>query len=202
MLLQKPLALALIRNQTPLPSYSNPTFIPDKIFSTLIPIFIIRHPAFAVPSNYESFIATSKIRPGDEDFQLPTKLATQRFLFDFFKQRDGKAPLVVDGDDVVFRTKEIGSAVCEALSIDPSGLRETWEPKPESERPKDPLVRHFLQVSDDSTGILRPENGERKGVEETMEGWEGKYGREVAGQLRGVVEGNMEAYEYMKGFAV
>lgn len=203
MVCRQEVVLPLLRNDATLPSMSsNPTYIPDDIFDSLTPIFIIRHPVLAVASNYEMFTATSNIRPGDDGWIRPTCLRTQRFVFDYFFQRDGKAPLVVDGEDVVWRT-DIGSKVCEALGIDGSKLREEWEPVPQEERIKDPLVSRFTQVSDDSTGIHR-----KKGVrpeislEQAVKEWEGKYGKDVAVRLRATVEENMEHFEYMNRWKI
>ena len=195
--------LAIIRKHSTLPSYSNPTVIPDAVFDTLTPIFIIRHPVFSVPSNYSSLLETSAIRPGDEDWDLITGIGIQRHLFDFFRRRDSQPPLVIDGDDTVWKTPEIGKKVCEALRIGTSGISDQWQAVPEDQRSKDPLLRHFLQVSDNSTGIVRttdapPDNN----LERECEKWIESYGSDVAKLLKQRVEENMPHYDYMKQFVL
>lgn len=147
--------LAIIRKQTIIPSYSNPTMVPDEVVNTLTPTFIIRRPVFSVPRNYSSLLKTSEIRPGIEDWSLITSTQTQRHAFDFFRNRYSCPPWFVDGDDVVWNTAEIGQKVCEAVRIDPSRISDKWEAVPEAKGSKVPLIKHFLQVSDDSTGVVR-----------------------------------------------
>lgn len=61
-----------------------------------------------------------------------------------------------------------------------------------------------MQVSDDSTGIIRsePQRVEPEDLEKAFASWEAKYGENVAKQLRETVEGNMVHYEYMKGWKI
>ena len=106
--LKPELALSLHRDAAPPTLPHNPTVIPDDLFPNLTPVFVIRHPLHVIRSNYESVVASSQIRPGHEDWTLATSLKTPLLLFEYFNERDGHPPLVVDGDDVLWRTQEVG----------------------------------------------------------------------------------------------
>lgn len=133
----------------------NPTNLPDWLFETCTPIIIIRHPALQVESLYRSVKNVSLTRPGEEDFDWLTSLRYCRLLFDLFKAQ-GRTLVVVDGEDVISRTKEMTTNVCKAIGVDPSGVKETWEPTPETERHSNPIVSAFLDTIYNSTGVQRP----------------------------------------------
>lgn len=203
MVYKQDITLALIRNQNvDIPVSSNPTVIPNHIFDSLVPVFVIRNPIHAVPSNYIGFKETSKLRPGGEDWKLITGVPLQRRLFDHFRERNnGKYPLVVDGDDVVWRTAELRDNLCQALDLDSSGISSSWDVTPQDKRHEHSLIRYFLQTIDDSTGIEYP-SGERPeaNLDKAYEKWVGEYEQEVADLLRSTAEENMPHYEYMAQF--
>lgn len=133
----------------------NPTYIPSALFATLNPIFLIRHPALQIPSFYKQMRATTKAQPSDEDFTFMTELSYAKYLFDIFRAR-GKRCIVVDGEDVVWRTRDVANAVCEALGIEKDRISDQWEPVPEAERPTNMLIAHFTKPFHESSGIVRP----------------------------------------------
>lgn len=198
------ITFASIRNEpVDIPVSSNPTVIPDHIFATLTPLFIIRKPVFSVPSNYIAAVDTTAIRPGGEDWKLMNAVPLQRQLFDHFCKRDGHPPFVVDGDDVIWRNEEVRDKLAQFLDIDPQGFSQTWQPVPEDERSEDTMLRYFLQTIDDSTGIERnSEEPPDPDLNKAYTKWSAKYGQEVADQLRGTVEGNMPHYEHMARFKI
>ena len=133
----------------------NPTYVPDWLFETCTPVIVIRHPALSVVSLYNIVENTQKQRPGDEDFHFMTSLWYCRILYDLFVSQ-GRKPIVVDGEDVLWRTAEMSRNVCEALGIDPNGVSETWTPTPEDKRPGHPIVASFTETIHNSTGVERP----------------------------------------------
>lgn len=203
MTFKQDIALSMIRGQdTGIPASSNPTVIPDQIFNTLIPIFIIRNPVHAIPSNYISFRQTSQLRPGGEDWKLVTGVPIQRRLFDHLRDRkEGNRPLVVDGDDVVWRTEDLRKNLSRALNLKSEDISAVWQATPEDERHEHPVIRYFLQTIDDSTGIQYP-SGQRPdaNVDKAYNKWLEEYGEDVADQLRATAEENMPHYEYMAQF--
>lgn len=205
MVCKQEIPLALVRNQSvTIPPSSNPTVIPDEIFANLTPIFVIRNPVFAIPSNYGLFIQVSQLRPGGEDWKLATGVPIQRHLFDHFRERNGgRPPLVVDGDDVIWRTDELRNNLARALSLDPEGFSSVWEATPQEKRQESPILRSFLQTIDDSTGIERPsEHRPDADIGRAYAKWVDGYGQEAADQLRATVEVNMPHYEYMAQFKI
>lgn len=46
---------------------SNPTYLPDEMFQSLIPVILIRHLVNAINSIYRTALQVTKQRPGDED---------------------------------------------------------------------------------------------------------------------------------------
>ena len=103
----------------------------------------------------------SKQRPGDEDFSLITSNKSLRLLFDYFKAQ-GRQPLVVDAEDILWRTHGMAKNLCTALGggggiIDPTGLSDTWQPTPKEQvermNPADYMLTKNIR---DSSGIERP----------------------------------------------
>lgn len=143
------------------------------------------------------------IRASDEDFEILCSYGPMRRLFDHYRSQ-GVEPIVVDGDDIVFRTEEVKGVLAAKLGVKEEGLRETWEEWPEEDRHENPLMKMFLSTIYASRGIERPEGGKRRewDLEETVRMWEGKYGGEEAGRLRKLVEVNMPHWEYLNGFKV
>lgn len=133
----------------------NPTYLPDWLFETCSPIMVIRHPVFQVPSFYTGVSAMTLCGPGQEDFDYLTSLRWCRLLYDLLKSQ-GRPPVVVDGEDVVWRTKEMTTNVCNAIGIDPSGVKDTWETTPSDDRHPNPVIQHFLSTIYNSTGVERP----------------------------------------------
>jgi hypothetical protein len=68
----------------------------------------------------------------------------------------GRPPVVVDGEDVVWRTKEMTTNVCKAIGIHPRGVKETWETTPLEDRHPNPIIQHLLSTIYNSTGVERP----------------------------------------------
>lgn len=104
---------------------SNPTVLPDNVFDSFTPIILIRHPALAVDSIYRGALAFTQQRLGDEDFSIITSTRELGVLFDYYKSC-GQAPTVVDGEGLLWRTKEMSSTLCDRLGIDANGLSDTW----------------------------------------------------------------------------
>lgn len=134
----------------------NPVEMPDALLSKFRPLLLIRHPVLQVDSIYRSMTANSRCRPGDEDFDLITCTGHSRWLFEYFKHTRGEVPLVVDGEDMLFRTEGLGRNICAALGIDSSGLKGEWQPIPEEQRPQNFFIAAMTTTMHESTGIERP----------------------------------------------
>lgn len=135
---------------------SNPTEITDSTFASIIPIIFIRHPVLKQPSLHRSMLAMTACRPGDEDYEITSTLGFCRLLFDFFKAQ-GKQPIVVDGEDVVWRNEELAESLGEKLRLDPKGFSDKWAPEVHADwLPEDPLISNWIIEIERSGGIQRP----------------------------------------------
>ena len=119
-------------------------------------MIIIRNPVLQIPSVYQSVIEMTQCRPGDEDFEATTSLKLCRLIFDVF-QSQGKRPIVVDAEDMLWRTKDLGTSLCAALDIDPQGLKDQWPPLSDEQKPSNhPVMMEWTKTIFESTGIQRP----------------------------------------------
>ena len=141
--------------ERPLP---NPLPVPDHILDKFTPIVLIRHPVLQVDSLWRSMLVNSQCRPGDEDFDLITSTRHSRLLFEYFRHaRGGKVPIVVDAEDVLWRTKELGDKLCTAVNLAPGGFKDTWDPMPEEQKSSNWFVRAMTTTMTESIGIERPD---------------------------------------------
>lgn len=133
---------------------SNVTRMSDQLLSGLTPVFVIRNPVLAVSSFYAAMAGLKlNFEPAGEDMLVQTSLRYCRLIFEYYNRSTGKAPLVVDGEDITWRGKEIGEKLCDALFLDAGVLRDTWEPTPVAERPANPYIWAFTRDMHESTGI-------------------------------------------------
>jgi hypothetical protein len=179
---------------------NNPTFLADEIFHALTPVILIRHPINAIDSIYRTALQVAKKRPGDEDFELITCNKPLRLLFDYFQQRQ-RAPIVVDGDDILWRTDELSKNLRDKLGLEQ--LSQTWEPTSEAEiKAMNPLIYKITEDIQLSRGIQRPDGPrpDEPHLDVAVSSWTAKYGPEVAEQLKGLVEDNMPHYLYLRKF--
>jgi hypothetical protein len=138
----------------------NPTHIPDDLFTTITPVILIRHPALVVDSMYRSCRAIG--RPDkieEEHFDLLCASRPLRVLYDYFTAQ-GRRPIVVDGEDLLWRTDEISEGICARLGhgVEADGLSETWLPTSQSEIAKmNQFAYMFTKDIHDSEGIRRPD---------------------------------------------
>lgn len=181
----------------------NPTWIPDNLFQELRPVILIRHPCLAINSNYRDSLKFTQMRTGDEDFDMMSGNAGLRAFFDFFKSQ-GRDPIVVDPEDLLWRIDDLQKNLGKALNLDPNGLSDTWEPLSENELSKlYPLVAALTRNILESSGIERPEmKPEEPTLEKSMVRWRELYGEEVAEKLGSLVEQNLPHYEYLSRFKV
>lgn len=202
MLTKQDITLGIVRGQ-PVSLGTNPTVIPDPIFKSIVPVFVIRNPLFSMPSTYKLLLATTEMRPGGEDWRICTGVSVQHRLFNFFLERDGKPPVVVDGDEVVWRTDELGQKLCKALGLEAGGLSDTWEAKSDGVHTQDALIAAALHDINASTGIQRGSSRPSSpNLEAEYAKWVEAFGEEAADGIREVAVLNAPLYEYMRGFAI
>lgn len=145
--------MAILRDQ-PFDIPRNPTYIPDIIYDTLSPIVLFRNPIIHITSLHRDLLNGTQIRPGDETFTLTTSLAFTRHLYDQLRDQ-GRNPILIDAEDLLWRTQELGEKLCAALGIE-NVLSEKWDPTPEDQRPTHPAIAQWTKDIHESNGILRP----------------------------------------------
>ncbi|KAK5173462.1 uncharacterized protein LTR77_002143 [Saxophila tyrrhenica] len=204
-LVKRDLLFSVIRSERqPQDAPSNPTLIPDSLLLKFDPIILIRHPIFTIPSFYKQMTRFNLCFESDgEDMRLQTTLQYAWLIFEYLREATGRPPIVVDGDDIVWRAGEVKEGVCAALGLDAAGVQDSWGPTPVEERPTNQYVWEFTKVAHESTGIERvPSKPAVPSIDEAFEGWRKEYGGEVAGHLRSLVEAEMAHYDYLKQFKI
>jgi hypothetical protein len=161
----------------------NDTVLPDKSLELWKPIFLIRHPALAFPSQYKIF----RELKGDEDedpsggkerwLNLFLTLHWTRRLYEFYcekrdikGERDGDEckgrveddspspgllewPVIVDADDII-TSPVIVERLASQIGMDVSNLKFKWNAMPVEDRKKiSPLLQTMLSTLLASDGI-------------------------------------------------
>ena len=134
-------------------------------------------------------------------------------------------PVVVDAEDILWRTEEVARNLCAALgTIDAASLSDRWEPKTQAEIEKmNPFMYKATQNIVESSGIERPMEKvsersiisgkesaitdvlmqpEEPSIEKTFQIWREQYCDAVAAYLKNLAEENMPHYEYLSQFKV
>ena len=91
----------------------------DEMLSCFTHSFLIRNPAMTITSMYDKW----------PDFhEKEVGFAEQRQLFDLIFEKTGKAPAVIDSDDLLADPAKIVKKWCEAVEIDFIEAALSWEP--------------------------------------------------------------------------
>jgi hypothetical protein len=132
----------------------NGTLIPDHIFDNMQPVILVRHPIYQVNST-RGMADVVNMGPSDEDFECLCSLALHRTVFELFRQK-GLTPVVVDAEDILWRTRKMTENLSDSLGLDATQFSEIWETWPEDQQDPSPLIQAFVQTIYASTGIERP----------------------------------------------
>ncbi|KAF9259823.1 hypothetical protein L218DRAFT_974512 [Marasmius fiardii PR-910] len=200
-----------MNRNTKTPSFPipNPTFLPDRLVATFIPILTIRHPSRMISSLKRAFQSMGADFP-DEECAIDAHFKWQRMMYDFYKvwfsTTEGieaaggisiaeHLPIVVDGDRVVNDAKAQIETVCRILNLDPSGIQYTWEPREAMHKAN----AIFSRTLNESTGIIKGKDGNDNIplLEEEVERWSAEWNDKTAEGMKVWVEKTMEDYEYL-----
>lgn len=102
-------------------------------------------------SYYRSQRQKQKFAIDDEPMRAWTTQSLGRFFYDFLKSTD---PIIVDGDDVMAKPRELCAKLCEIWGIDAEGCQFEWEEE-------DELIRSF-PLSDAYMGTIHHSRGVEK----------------------------------------
>ena len=93
--------------------------------------FLIRDPAKVLASLHKSYLKAGRTDGGFQANEI--SFGPQRQLFDLLTEKDGKAPVVIDSDDMLADPPVMVKAYCEAIGIRFIEAALTWEPGSRSE---------------------------------------------------------------------
>lgn len=145
------------RNTVFPPVSDNSTFVPDDLLKTLTPIITIRRPLRMIDSLWRVTHELTKMVSGDEDFDLQGTLKWTKSMYDCFKARLGIEPVVLDSEDFICNIKALTEKLCAMWSLDPEGVKDTWDPVPKEYWPKQRITTEFIGHMLASKGIERSE---------------------------------------------
>ncbi|KAF5392979.1 hypothetical protein D9757_001094 [Collybiopsis confluens] len=192
----------------------NPTFIPDRLVTSFIPVFMIRHPAYAFPSALRAS-ASYGAKVFDPDFAILATYRFQRIVFDFYRRfydeqggdmhpgltdsRQKKWPIVIDGDRLVNDTRMHMIKFCEMIGpigLDESQIQYSWDAH--CTRSRNALQDAFLGVVQQSTGVIKNLEPIRPpDIKQEMEKWEKEWDVDVARKMQELVDLAMPDYGFL-----
>jgi hypothetical protein len=218
---------ALQSDATIVSRLTNPTVIPDELFTLLTPIIFIQHPALVIPA----WLRLAKDEYGsyavdDEDFSLWTSLRWSRMLFDYLrstqhlKRQDSMhgnnkpnaklapgfvatRPYVIDAADVASNTNAMLAATCRLLGIDFNIISDGWAAY--FQKAASGLKRAIPSLFSTPSAVAERLLGTEAvniNIDVEAKKWEKEFGVDVAKILREKVDEEMVHYRYLLNFKV
>ncbi|KAK3191507.1 hypothetical protein K4F52_002322 [Lecanicillium sp. MT-2017a] len=188
----------------------NPTFFPDDLLTSWLPVFIIRHPALVFESWYRAEIRVRPTDISDKSFAYFTTFRYSRELYDWFlsdeaasaNQEDSfpttrqSEPIVIDADDVIEnRSLE---KLCELCNMDPSLIKFKWEVTSPPDDPNlCPVYKSYLSGLWMSTSVDPSKSSQGIDMAVKQRQWSEEFGSEVADALTQLVERALPDYNYL-----
>lgn len=182
----------------------NPTRLSDDFFKTItLPIFLIRHPLLMVRSFWETQLTVYKMQPEDDLFRAMTTLRWTAMLYDWFMQQ-GIQPVVIDGHDIVRKTKSVMERVCSTAGIDPEQIVYEWLAEEEVDFTDNHMRRVFMGKLQQTTGVRQDltKDVEIMTLETQTEMWRSQWGEDVAEKLKIRVEEELPFYERLRSLGI
>ncbi|KAL0572880.1 hypothetical protein V5O48_009074 [Marasmius crinis-equi] len=178
----------------------NPTLIPDRLFVSLTPVIIIRHPAKTVPS-YLRASSQFGATVFDADFPVESSFKWQRMVYDcykaWFSSREGgdeSLPIVIDGDKLISDPRGQMENLCKRVGLDPAGIEYTWE----VQAPDTQMQAVFFRTLYESTSVIQGEKSAKSPVlEDEVKEWVKEWDEETARELKRRTELYLPDYEYL-----
>lgn len=183
----------LVGESTPRPK-TNPTVLPDALLNAFQPIFVIRHPALAIPS-YVRVV-------GKWDVGVRAE-ATQKYskqLYDWFSSRrrpSNSEILLIDSDDVL-TNPTILQKVCQATGLDSNEITYSWNVATEEDKKAMlPIALKMEKNLHDSTGIVEGTLGRDINITDEVNKWKTEFGNETAIGMAEMLERELVYYTYL-----
>ncbi|TKA26599.1 hypothetical protein B0A50_04707 [Salinomyces thailandicus] len=208
----------------------NPTIVPREILERFHFTFLIRHPNRSIPSYYRCCVPPLVERSGFHKFN-PSEAGYDELkkFFDYCKDTGLTGPKICDRPDTetstgAYSEKPTGVEICvidaDDLLDDPEGILRkfcksidvpftpdmlNWNNDEDQEFAQEAFAK-WDGWHDDAINSkdLKPRAHKQKpkSTDEFYAEWVDKYGQEGADVIRRTAEANVEAYEYLKGFAI
>ena len=212
----KPIYLPTIidKDDSTVPSQTNPTLLPNQFLHSVSPIFLFRHPARFIRSYYRACAAAyvgNNVRDLHRDeFSITTSLRWLRLLHDWYinvyttidkkNSRNSPWPIVIESDDFLHEP-QILQKLCAAAGFDPKYVRNKWDVTPVAERKQGRITEVFLGALYDSSGIKMLETRDCEiNLEEERRKFVEEFGEDVGGTLADYMDQAMGDYWYLRRF--
>lgn len=178
----------------------NPTLLPTRFLRGLTPVLLIRHPALVFESILRVSGPTMGANVSDAEFPIEASFRWLRVLYDWFVAHSIR-PIVINADEIIAHPT-IVQQLCKQLQLDPSGVRLSWDPMPQSTlEGQSSYQQHFFSTIHSSSGVRADKHSAAQG--ETIDRdvmirkWQDVYGLEAATALWSFVDAAMPDYEYL-----
>lgn len=187
------------------PVKTNPTFLPDEILTSVIPLFTIRHPALVVESWYRAESRALCVDLSDQSWKSLAGYGLILELYDWFLERCPERmainrghgpfyPLVIEADDIL----EDGQAIaklCQLCNMDPKLVPLEWETR---ELPEDSWTSSYVRGLWTSTSIDKSRSGKGLDLEQKFQEWRHEFGLDTAEYLMKYTKRELESYFYLR----
>ena len=183
------------------PPNTNPTVLPDAFLKSMTPICLIRHPARTFPSLYRGARPTHNVY--GSEFPINASIRWCKLLVDWYTVATGTRAIVFDGDNLIHESSTIAK-VCRALSLDESGVQNSWDAMSREEIGEQDAMTSAMNATIQTSN---EEDRSRKrddeiDIDEEARGWGKEFGLDVAEAIKALVAGAMDDYLYLRQYAI
>ena len=191
----------------------NETVLPDQFLGTMLPTFLIRHPALIFPSHYRTYIDMEGIEAAqtqEAELSLIMTLHWTRTLYEWYTQNQKSPsfltecsdviwPLVLDAADVMTKP-EVVFRFCSIVKMNTSKLRFNWPAADSNELAQLPndYERRMRSTLLASSGVLTDKAQANLDIDAEVKKWAVEFGEKDSQRLERWVRAAMPDYEYLR----
>lgn len=184
---------------------TNPTFLPDYILTSVIPIFTIRHPALVVESWYRTESRALEPHTSAKIWRFLPSYDFLREVYDWFLQRCPEQmqgnrgqgpfhPIIIEADDILEENQTI-EKLCKLINMESALVPSEWDVQ---ELPTDAYIRSYVQGLFTSTSIDKSKSGKGLDLQHKYQDWRDEFGTETADYLITLTERDLANYFYLR----
>ncbi|RDL39486.1 uncharacterized protein BP5553_03826 [Venustampulla echinocandica] len=196
-------------DETPMRSSLNETMLPDQFLNTLLPAFLVRHPALSFPS-FERQMGklTDVFTVVSPERKVQMTYKWSRSLYDYYANLlsesepvgdDGTTwPLVLEADDII-KQPEVVIRFCELMGLDKTKLLFSWEKVSQEQLEKmSKGMKTMLGTLNSSDGINTNNVSSDIDIDVEAKKWKEEFGEDVGAEIEQHVRNAMPDYEFFK----